>query len=450
MLRSRFSSGPLALLCLFAACRPEAPDAPAGVTSHLSGTLAAPDTLPGPYEVLVLDQRDGAADTLGYAMADPQGRFSMIVEAPDRGVYPLVIARQGRALRVDELAVAEGDSARLRVTIPTRGRPLRVRSRENDAWMAYRNARAQHGRLVQAAVTAGDSARARLRDAALQTSAVLWSLRETFPRTMAAEVGGAESITLLVGHDDARALERAALIGPAEAGYADVAEAARRAEARRRGLAPAAALLGRLRDRAEKPEAKARIQASLVTLYLDSLRSAEAIAAADRLARDHTGTAWVQWAERARYEAERLLPGMAAPALDAPAYGGGRVRLADLRGKTVLLEFFDPAEAARQALPSREVLLAPLAGPRFEVVSVALTPDTLAARAFFSQHRPRGRPVVGGGFDGPLARSYNVQVVPTYYLIGPDGAIRSKYTGATLLAATEDARRLIGLPPLGQ
>ncbi len=440
------------LLAGAAACRPGA-DAPSAtqVTSHLSGTLTAPDSLKGPYEVLVLnDAGAGRFDTLGYAMADPQGHFSLIVEAPDRGVFPLVIARQGRAIRVSELAVASGDSARLNATLPLGSRLLRVRSHENDAWTAYRNARVQYGRAVQEALASGDSTRAGLRTAALQTSAVLWSLRENYPGTVASEVGGAESISLLVGWDDARALQRAALVTPAEAGYAQVAEAARRAEARAHGLASAAALLERFRDAATVPETRARIQSSLVTLYLDSLKGPEAIAAADRLARDHAGTPWTQWAERARYEAGHLLPGMDAPALDVRTYPTGTVTLAALKGHPALIEFFDPTEDARQALATREVLLAPLAQAGLGIVAAAVTPDTLLARSFFSQFTPRGRQVVAGARTEALPRAYNVQAFPTYILLDADGKIRGKYTGSTLLAVTEDARRLLRLPSLGQ
>ncbi len=303
-------------------CRSGADDAPVRVTSRLSGTITAPDSLAGPYELIVGHEDADGIDTLGYAMADASGAYSMQVTAPARGVYPLLVERNGQVLRIADLVVVDGDSARLDVRMPLGQRYLRIRSRENDAWTGYRNARAARASAVRAAIAAGTGAEDRFRMAALQTATVLWSLRETYAGTVASEMASAEAVALLVGQNDSLAVAHARAVAPTEAGYAETAEAARRAEARLRGLPAAVTLLETMAAAAPRADTKAQIQASLVTAYLDSARGEDAAAAADRLRRDHAGTPWARWAERAAYEARTLLPGKPAPAFATRTLGG--------------------------------------------------------------------------------------------------------------------------------
>ncbi len=424
------------------ACRPSA-DAPVRVTSRLAGTISAPDSLAGPYELIVGHEDASGVDTIGYAMTDASGRYSMIVEAPERGVYPLLVERDGRVLRVADLVVADGDSARLDIRMPLGGRYLRIRSRENDAWTAYRNARAARSSAIREALGAGTAAEDRFRMAALQTATVLWSLRETYKGTVASELASAESVALLVGQDDSLAVAHAREVAPSEAGYAETAEAARRAEARLRGLPAAVALLETMRDAATSADTKAQIQASVVTAYLDSARGEDAARAAERLRRDHADTPWARWAERAAYEARTLLPGKPAPAFATRTLGGADVSTESLRGRPFLLAFHGGDADLVSSLDGRVAAARDLLGPALPMIPVVVAPDSAGLHRLLRDVKAPASTVVARA-EGVLAEAYNVRVPDTYFLVGADGKIVAKYVSAPVERVLLDARRLLG------
>lgn len=440
------AASPFLLACLLAvgACRPSASETTTErVQSRLAGRVTAPDSLAGPYTFIVGSETPQGVDTLGFAMTDASGAYAMLIDAPGRGVYPLFVERAGRVLRVADLVVADGDSATLNVAMPLGGRLLRIRSRENDAWTAYRNARASRAAAVRDALQAGTDADARFALASQQTASILWSLRETYAGTVASEIGSAEAVALLVGTDDSLAVAHARAIQPAEAGYAEAAEAARRAEARLRGLKGAEALLTEMREKATTDETKARIQASLVTAYLDSARGEDAATAAERLKRDHAGTAWARWAERAAYEARTLLPGKPAPTFETQTLGGAAVSTASLGGRPFLLAFHGGDADGLSALESRVDAAREVLGDALPFVQVVVAADSAGLRRLLRDTKAPGTVVVARD-EGTLTEAFNVRVPGTYYLVRADGRIAGKYVDVPLERVLFDARRLLG------
>ena len=439
----------VAVLLGLGACRSGTGDAPERVTSRLSGTITAPDSLAGPYELIVGHENARGIDTLGYAMTDASGAYSMQVTAPARGVYPLLVERGGQVIRIADLVVVAGDSARLDIRMPLGGRYLRIRSRENDAWTAYRNARAARASAVREALASGTGAEDRFRMAALQTATVLWSLRETFAGTVASELASAEAVALLVGQDDSLAVAHARAVAPTEAGYAETAEAARRSEARLHGLPAAVTLLETMAAAAPRADTKAQIQASLVTAYLDSSRGEDAAAAADRLRRDHAGTPWARWAERAAYEARTLLPGKPAPAFATRTLGGTDVATATLAGRPYLLAFHGADADLVSSLSARVAAARDLLGPMMPMIPVVVAPDSAAMHRLLRDVKAPASAVVARS-EGVLAEAYNVRVPDTYYLVGADGRIVAKYVATPVERVFLDARRLLGpaAPPI--
>ena len=444
------------ILLVLSACSDESstPAEPAGVTSHLAGTFsvdAAVDSVAdySGFEVLVaVRDTTGALDTLGYAETDRTGRFAMTVKAPDRGVYPLLVRRRGQTLAVDELAVAQGDSATVRAVFPVGNRPLRIRSAENAAWLAYRNAKAQYNTTLAQLVQSGAYDDAQAAQNVQQTAAILWSLRTTFPSTVGSDVASAEAVALLAGWDDSLAVERAREIEARNPSFAQAARVARQATARHAGQDAALAELEAFAARAETDEARAAIQSEVVMAYADSLARDEALAAARALAADFPGTTWAGWAERAIYELETLAPGQEAPDFTVQTAAGAPLALADLLGQVTILEFYAPGNAAfLRDVPARNALAEAAAGAPFAIVSYSLQPDTLINEAFLD-----GQPLPGvhvfapddQGYQSALPRLYNVNALPTRYLIDRDGRIVGKYVGGAALPALQrDALALL-------
>lgn len=444
--------GSILLVALFLAaglgCQPE----PDGVQSHLEGRITVSSQIDttrdySGFRVLVVQAEGRALDTLGQAITGPDGRYAMTVTAPERGLYPLTVwGRQGRQrLASTDYVVADGDSASLSVELPLRRGRLRVRSPENAALMAYQNTIAQHRRTLVRQLRGEAVDSTALNRSVRQTTSILWSLRETFPGTYASQLGATESLSLLAGWNDSLVVERAREIEPANPRYVEAARVARRAQARLRGQDAALDLLTGFETRASTPTQRAGVQSIRVRAFIDSLQSDAALSTAQALKNEYPDTRWADWADRAMYEVNNLLPGLEAPNLEARTLDGDSLSLRALRGRPVVLEYFRPGNTLyTRQLSTRNALYRGTRADSVAFVSVSVDPDTLVHRAFVQNRAFPGRTVIApGGLDGPLARTYNVASLPTRVLIDAEGRIVGRYPGTAFLALQEELARLL-------
>jgi len=392
------------------------------------------------FEILVAQSEDGEPDTLGYAVTDSSGYFSMRVTAPERGMYGLVISRVGQILASGRIIIADGDSASLVAAFPLNGRTMRIRSLENSAWQAYQNTLAQHERelveLVQSGAYEEEAVNARFS----QTTTILWDLQQTFPNTMAGELAAAEAIVMGSGWNDSLVVARIRALPSSNARFTDAARSARHAQARLAGQSAALALLDEITERTESSIQRAEIASERVLAHIDSSQFDAALEVAQTMQEDFVETHWATWAERATYEIQNLLPGMEAPNFAVRDANGDSLSLQDLRGKHVILEFYQPEDDLYQReLPGRNNIFTVLGADRVEIVSISMQPDTLVNEAFFEERIAPGRHVYGG-LD--VAQQYNIHVLPTRYVIDPQGNLVNKYVGGTMAALYED---MVGL-----
>jgi len=404
------------------------------------------------FRVLVAHAQGRSIDTLAHAVTDSTGAFQTAVHAPHRGVYPLLLwGRDGRRqLASTDLVVAEGDSARLDVTLPRDAPRIRVRSRENDAWAGYQSALTQHRRTLLRRLEGGISDINVTSQGVRQTSSILWSLRDTYPGTYAAQLAAIESLSLLEGWNDSLLVKRVDVIDPSNPRYAEAARIGRRAMDRLRGREASWALLDSLEARAQTEEQRAGVQAARIRAFVDSQQTETAVAAARTLRSKYPDTRWAEWADRVQYGIQALQPGRSAPAISARTTQGDSLSLEQLRGQPVVLEFYRPEQGlyARQ-LPLRNALYRATRPDSVAFVSVSVEPDTVVNKAFLSNRAlPGYRIIAPGGDAGPLARAYNVVHTPVRFLIGPEGKIEGRYTGSTLLALQNDLLALLDdMPP---
>ena len=422
---------------------------PQQVQSFFEGTLTIraevdPSTDYRGFEVLVARDNKGEPDTLGYAATDSTGYFSMQVNAPERGIYRLIISRLNQIQASGQIAIAEGDSASMAAAFPLRGRSLRIRSPENASIQAYQNIRAQHEQALVELVQSGEYEEEQVRSRIAQTTMILWDLQQTFPNSMGAELAAAEAIMLGTGWQDSIVVARMRGLSASNSRYGNAARAARQAEARLAGQAAALALLDDLAERAETPAQRAEIASERVIARMDSMEFESALALTQSMQEEFEDTQWATWAERAGYEIQNLLPGMQAPAFAVRDAGGDSLRLRDLSGKHVILEFYRPEDDLYQReLPGRNDILEVFGSERVEIVSISMQPDTLVNEAFFEERIVPGRHVYGGQ---DIARTYNINVLPTRYLIDPKGVLVNKYVGGTLAALHEYMSTLLDKP----
>lgn len=133
-------------------------------------------------------------------------------------------------------------------------------------------------------------------------------------------------------------------------------------------------------------------------------------------------------------ELRNLAVGRIAPNIDGIDLRGDRLNLRDLRGKTVLLSFWAHwcSGCIHQAKIEKELLEA-LADVPFCVIGV--NGDVGDPAEILAKNKEREMEFRSFANDsetqpfGSIAKQWNVQTLPTSYLIGPEGEILGKWVG---------------------
>lgn len=396
------------------------------------------------FEILLANQEDGDIDTLAIAVTDVDGHFKLDISAREGGVYPLIVRRTGVRLSTDQFVVAEGDTARITGSYPLNGRRLRIISRENSAWMAYVNSKAQHNASMVRMLTAGDTARQSIPQIAEQTASVLWSLRSLYPNTYGSDLASVESIQLLEGWNDPLAVDRVQELSVDNINIVDAVRAARRSEARIAGQDASIALIRYFIQEISDPAQQAALTAELVVAYSDSLQTEKALEAALALRRQWPDSEWAAWSARAAYELENLMPGMMAPNFSVITRNGKTFSLSDARGRYFILEFYSPwNKAFLQELQERDVVFDAMNPLIFETLSVSMEPDIDINESLFEETDHAGDFAYAAGQKSDIGTVYNIHVLPTRFLIDPEGIILAKYSGFALRPLEEDLVAII-------
>jgi peroxiredoxin len=142
----------------------------------------------------------------------------------------------------------------------------------------------------------------------------------------------------------------------------------------------------------------------------------------------------------------RPSPGTAAPALELPGVDGRVHRLADYRGKVMLVNFWATwCEPCREEMPSIERLRRSLHGDPFVVLAVNVGEGAQAARRFADAVQLGSALLLDR--DGATASSWGVRALPSTFIVGPDGAIRYRYVGALDWSSPAVRGAITGLMP---
>jgi len=396
------------------------------------------------FEVLVAGSVAGDIDTLGIAHTDVEGHFEMDLRAPVAGVYPLLVSRAGTRMAVDEIMVVEGDSARISGRFPLGARKLRIISPENGAWNAYKNAKSFYNKELVAMLEKSGYSDADMKRLVMQSSTILWSLRDSYPNAIGTQIALVESVAMLGEWNDSLAVKRAGEIDVKNPNIARAVRAARRSVARLSGQDSSISFIRRYIDLVSDSNRQAELEAELVIAHTDSLESEEALEAALDLRRNHAGSKWAEWAATATYELENLMPGMSAPPFRVVSRNNRVLNLEHYKGRFLILEFYEPGnDVFQREIETRNLLISALDERLFETLSVSVEPDSVVNEALFDASAPTGTFVFSeGGFDSTIADAYNINVTPTRFLIGPDGKIISKYSGPAMGALERD---LVGI-----
>jgi thiol-disulfide isomerase/thioredoxin len=132
------------------------------------------------------------------------------------------------------------------------------------------------------------------------------------------------------------------------------------------------------------------------------------------------------------------------PPLELADLGGRTHRLADYRGKVVLVNFWATwCGPCREEMPSRERLRQALEGRPFVVLAVNVAEGGRVAGDYMKT-LPHGFTVLLDR-DGSVTKAWGARILPATYVLGPEGEVRFRHVGAIDWASPEAQQRIAAL-----
>lgn len=137
--------------------------------------------------------------------------------------------------------------------------------------------------------------------------------------------------------------------------------------------------------------------------------------------------------------------GQPAPAIELHTLRGGRVSLAVLRGRPVVVNFWASyCNPCRREFPMLQSALREHRDDRLAVIGVVHDDIASDARAFVADRRATWP--MGVDAEGDVARAYGVRAIPVTFFVDREGTIRARVFGEmSARGLRHDLRKII--PP---
>lgn len=405
--------------------------------AYISGHLTVADSIDttGDFSnigltIISRDSANAKADTLFHTLTDSTGRFSGTVRFDKKRQYPAIISRNSQNLAQFGVILADGDSVRITGQLPNLSQTLSISSREHDAMTQYQRIREGFQRILKfarAGRLTGDSLRQELD----KWSNLYWDVYQKNPGTIASQLSARESISILQGLDNQKMMQRIRAVQDNDSLSDLGATFGKNYIAQSQGLESALAYLDTLSSITESEDKSMRISMERIKLLYDSARVKTAkeklTSFTNEYPKDQTSNKWV---ESMRYDLNYLSPGDSIPDFSFKA-NGKTISRDSLIGTPYILEITRLSNRLYQDQFDRTVVIHSIyKNYGLQVVTIPLDDSQVTVNAFF-QERMKPWPVANAqAFDQQqLLKEFNVQFIPTRFLIDREGNIVRKYVG---------------------
>ncbi|MCA1802946.1 MAG: TlpA family protein disulfide reductase [Rhodothermaceae bacterium] len=422
------------ILSLFlTGCSDDTPDDYLESYVHGRITVSADLDTTANYSGIILLVTDGSTqqpDTLLFAETQRDGSFSGTAVFKEREQYPLQIKRYGNLISASYIILAPGDTVHIEAELPEFARTRKVSSTEHDAFNVYERLQRNYARIAMF-INSGEVSQDTIPYMLDTWSGLFWSVRDSYPGTLAAEYSSLAAVEITLGWDDERMLDYIGqALDPEYQVFSTLAVYGANALARKNGLDYAINYLDSLISVTPNKEDQVALQMRKIQLFGDSTRSEQALAAVRDLGMKYSDQPGVpEWTENMITDLEKFAPGKPMPEFSLQMEDGLVLSSDLLTGAPYLLEIAELADPRYQGeYPLINFMYANYAPMGLRLITVPVDEDPVLITAFFEE-RERNWAVANNSQhpDEELFRSLNVKAVPTRFLVDADGKIIRKY-----------------------
>ena len=119
-----------------------------------------------------------------------------------------------------------------------------------------------------------------------------------------------------------------------------------------------------------------------------------------------------------------------APAFSVTALDGKQISLDSFAGKVVLIDFWATwCGPCREALPHIRDIAHRFQEQPLVVISISLDRDEKKWKEFVAKNKMTWLQYRDGGFEGPIARAFDVNAIPATFTIDTDGVLEDQHVG---------------------
>jgi len=407
-------------------------------TAFIKGSFSVSDSIDasGDYSgigltIIKRDSLNADSDTLFHQVTDTAGIISGPVQFPEKRQYAAIVSRNGRNLGRIGLILADGDTLDLSLQLPDIQNTLQITSTEHDAMDDYRRITRGYQRVMayaQAGRLSADSLGMELN----KWSDLYWEVYEKNKGTLASELAAAESVRLLEGWSNESMMEKIRLLQNDDAFIGLGATYGKNYLAESQGLEYTLQYLDTLKNNARNEDNEMRVDMETIKLLYDSARVQQAKTLLQDFQKQYAQNRDArEWAETINYDLNYLSPGDSIPSFSFQI-NGQTISRDSLSGTPYILEITTLSNRLYQDQYDRTVAIHSLyKNFGLQVVTIPLDESQITVDAFFEARGVQPWPVAPAqAFEREeLLDRFNIQVVPTRFLIDRNGKIVRKYVG---------------------
>lgn len=371
-------------------------------------------------------------DTLFYALTDSSGFFAADAVFDMDDIYPVLISRNRNTFGILNLVFADGDTVNIQASLPNVNQTVTISSKENDL-LTILNRLERNFTRVANFINAGAIEEDSIEIEIEKWSDLYWELFDEYPDTHVGKISGENSAILLRDWNDAKMLDRSALILERHNYFSPgVRQVLTDYYAQTDGLTGALEFLQDLENRSEIQSHLMEIKMERIELLFDSSRTIEANRYLEEFKQSFSENELaMQWAENISYDIEFLAPGYPFPELTFITIEGDTIRTRELKGKPFLMEITRFDNFLYQQQYDRTVAIHQIyRNFDLQIITVPLASSDVMLQAFFEERSKLWNIIQPNSFDTEeLAEILNLNRIPTRFLVNSDGTIIRRYIG---------------------